>query len=341
MNKTILITGGEGFVAHHVIDTLLKKTNWNIISLDQQYIKNHNRLDYILSKYDDSIKNRIKRIYCTTKSARNFIKFLDQNCNNINYILHFAALADVDDSIKNPLKTIKTNVNITLNILEYARKLKNLERFIHISTEAVFGPINIGESHKEYDRYNSINPYAASKASTEEISIAYANSYNIPICITRLMNQIGERSRGNQFLDIIIRKLQNNQEIIIHGDTQNNTFNTNKYLHSSEVGNALLFILNLDLSNIEINDPYKIHQVHKFNIAPDESINTLEFAKLVSTTMKKDLRYKIEKPISGRPKYVSLDGSSLKKLGWRTSKSLNESITQIVNWYMENPEWMM
>ena len=172
MIQKILVTGGEGFVAHHVIDVLLQNTDWEIISVD---LNKSNRLDYILDKCDDFNKKRVTRLYYDLTDA-DVINFLHEKTSKVDYIFHFAALANIDDSIKNPLFYIQTNVNSTLNILEYARKINDLMCFIHISTEAVFGPASIGESHSEYDRYNSINPYAASKAASEEIVISYANS---------------------------------------------------------------------------------------------------------------------------------------------------------------------
>jgi nucleoside-diphosphate-sugar epimerase len=338
--NVVLVTGGEGFVGHHIINVFLKETDFNIISLDVQYNKNFNRLDYVLSQYDDLTKKRLTRLYINSSSGLNIKSFLEKNIINSNYIIHCAALANVDDSIKDPTKTIKENIDITLEILEYARTLKNLKRFINISTESVFGPIDPNQSFKEYDRYNSINPYGASKAATEEISIAYASSYDIPLCIARLTTQIGERARNALFLSKLINNIYHGNEVIIHGDKVKNIFNTNKYMYVKETAKAILFILNLNLDKVLIEDPYRMHKIHKFNIALDEGINTFELAQLVAKIMNKDLNYSIHESISGRPKFSSLDGSFLKSLGWSPVNTLSESIEIIVNWYLQNKEWI-
>jgi dTDP-glucose 4,6-dehydratase len=210
--KKILITGGEGFVSSHVIDCFLKNTDWIIYSLDHEYIQNLNKLDYVIK--ENNAKERVKRIYTKDHKFSSIKEMLLNLEINPIYIFHFAANASVPFSVLNPVLTINQNVSITLEILEYAREIKlNLEKFFHISTEAVFGPLNSEKTlFKEYDRYNSISPYGASKAACEEISVSYSNSYKLPIVILRLMNMIGERARKDQFLPILINKIFNEEK---------------------------------------------------------------------------------------------------------------------------------
>ena len=183
-NKTALITGSAGFIAHHVIYFLLKNTDWNIISLDRlDFSGNLNRLSDIL-KDEPEFKKRIKIVYHDLRSEIN--QYVSDMIGEIDFILHLAAASHVTRSIKYPLEFIQNNVNGTAHILEYART-KQIERFVYFSTDEVFGPAIPNVMFSEYDRYNACNPYSASKAAAEELCVAYQNTYNLPIYITHIL----------------------------------------------------------------------------------------------------------------------------------------------------------
>ena len=175
--KRVLITGGAGFIAHHLIQYILKNTDWDIVTIDRlDYSGNLNRLNHILNSFDVRDKSRVKIIFHDLKSEIN--PWIKKEIGDIDIILHLAAGSHVDRSINYPMEFILDNVVGTANILEYARLLndsKKLERFIYFSTDEVFGPAPIGVDYKENDRYNSTNPYSASKAGGEELSVAARN----------------------------------------------------------------------------------------------------------------------------------------------------------------------
>ena len=179
--KRVLITGGAGFIAHHLIYYLIKKTSWDIVSLDRlDYSGNLNRLDSILSSLTQEQKSRVTIVYHDLKSQIN--PWIKKEIGDIDIILHLAAGSHVDRSIDYPLEFVLDNVLGTANILEYARKvneLNKLERLIYFSTDEVFGPAPKGVDYKENDRYNSTNPYSATKAGGEELAVAYENTYGI------------------------------------------------------------------------------------------------------------------------------------------------------------------
>ena len=170
--KNVLITGGAGFISHHLIYYLIKKTNWNIVSLDRlDYSGNLNRLNDILSEFSEKQKSRVKVVYHDLKSEIN--PWITKEIGKVDIILHLAAGSHVDRSIDFPMEFVMDNVVGTANILEYARfinKSKGLERFIYFSTDEIFGPAPKGIDYKENDRYNSTNPYSASKAGGEELA---------------------------------------------------------------------------------------------------------------------------------------------------------------------------
>lgn len=178
--EKILITGGCGFIGHHFVEHILKNTNWEIIIFDKLTYASEgfSRLKDI-SAYDD------KRV---TIIALDFNKEIPvgviTEIGNVSYIVHLGAETHVDNSIINPEPFVYSNVIGTMRLLDYARELKNLKKFVYFSTDEVFGPAPIGVSYKEWDRYNSTNPYAASKAGGEELALAYANTYGVPVIVT-------------------------------------------------------------------------------------------------------------------------------------------------------------
>ncbi len=200
--KRVLITGGAGFIAHHLIYYLLKNTNWEIVSLDRlDYSGNLNRLDDIMSSLEEIDKKRLKIVFHDLKSEIN--PWIKKEIGDINVILHLAAGSHVDRSIDYPLEFVMDNVVGTANILEYARIINNsnnLERFIYFSTDEIFGPAPNGIDYKENDRYNSTNPYSATKAGGEELAVAYENTYGLPVYITHTMNVFGERQHPEKFI---------------------------------------------------------------------------------------------------------------------------------------------
>ena len=208
--KNVLITGGAGFIAHHLIYYLLNNTGWNIVSLDRlDYSGNLSRLDSILSKLTAEQKSRIKVVFHDLKSEIN--PWIKKDLGDIDVILHLAAGSHVDRSIDFPMEFVLDNVVGTANILDYARYIndkKGLERIIYFSTDEVFGPAKQGIDYKENDRYNSTNPYSATKAGGEELAVAYENTYGLPVYITHTMNVFGERQHPEKFIPMCIKKIR-------------------------------------------------------------------------------------------------------------------------------------
>ena len=219
MSKTVLITGGAGFIAHHVIDKILRDTDWNIVSLDRLDISgNLNRLHDMLQDHDPKeVAGRMRIIFHDLKAEIN--SQIVHDIGNVDIILHLAAGSHVDRSIQYPMEFVQDNVVGTVNMLDYARKnLPNLEKFVYFSTDEIFGIAPVGVSYKEYDQYNSTNPYSASKAAAEEFCVAYENTYKMPIVVTHTMNVFGERQHPEKFIPATIQKVRDGETVIIHSD---------------------------------------------------------------------------------------------------------------------------
>ena len=340
MSKTVLITGGAGFVAHHVIYYFLKHTDWNIVSLDRlDFSGNLNRLSDMMSEFDSNTRKRVKVVFHDLRAELN--PMVQRDIGNINYILHLAAGSHVDRSIEYPMQFVFDNVVGTGHILEYARSLSNLERFIYFSTDEVFGPAPNGVNYLERDRYNSSNPYSATKAGGEELAVAFENTYKLPIYVTHTMNVFGQRQHPEKYIPMCIRKVNDGDTITIHSDATKAIPGSRHYIHAADVADALFFLLTLN--NTELNEDYGGAKCPKFNLVGKEEINNLQLAEIIADVQKKKLKYEMVDFHSSRPGHdlrYSLSGSYMRELGWEPKISLKERINEVVNWTLANERWL-
>jgi dTDP-glucose 4,6-dehydratase len=341
MSKRVLLTGGAGFIAHHLIEQILKETDWNIVTLDRlDYSGNLNRLADILKDVPTETTKRVEVVYHDLKAELN-----PQICGllgDIDIVLHLAAGSHVDRSIEFPMEFIQDNVIGTANLLQYARTLPNLERFIYFSTDEVFGPAPKGVNYKERDRYNSTNPYSASKAAAEEICVAFENTYKMPIYITHTMNVFGERQHPEKYIPTCIRSIRDGETITIHSDPSKTIPGSRHYIHAKDVADGLLFILGLKEEQLSDWD-YGGAKCPKFNLVGLEEINNLELAKLIAGIQDKELKYRLNDFHSARPGHdlrYALSGDYMKSLGWEPKISFRERIRQVVEWTLENDRWL-
>jgi dTDP-glucose 4,6-dehydratase len=342
MPKTVLITGGAGFIAHHVIDKILRDTDWNIISLDRLDISgNLNRLHDMLQEHDRSeIARRMRIIFHDLKAEIN--NQIVQDIGHVDIILHLAAGSHVDRSITYPMEFVQDNVVGTVNVLDYSRKnLPNLEKFVYFSTDEIFGVAPPGVSYKEYDRYNSTNPYSASKAAAEEFCVAYENTYKMPMIITHTMNVFGERQHPEKFIPATIQKVRDGQKVIVHADPTKTRAGTRMYIHAKDVADGLMFILNM--SDYHHVDDFGGAHCPKFNLVGTEEIDNLTLAQMIADAQGKELNYEMTDFHTSRPGHdlrYALDGSLLKKLGWEPKIKLSERIRDMVHWTLANDRWL-
>ena len=340
--KKVLITGGAGFIAHHLIYFLLKNTNWEIISLDRlDYSGNLNRLNHIVSEIPEIERKRLKIVFHDLKSEIN--PWIKKEIGNVDIILHLAAGSHVDRSIDYPMEFVLDNVVGTANILDFARLINDkqkLERFIYFSTDEIFGPAPKGVDYAENDRYNSTNPYSATKAGGEELTVAYENTYGLPVYITHTMNVFGERQHPEKFIPMCIKKIRDGESITIHSDRTKTIPGTRHYIHAHDVAEAIYFLL---LKKINVEFDYGGAKCPKFNIVGPEEINNLELAQIIADSQGKDLKYQMVDFHSSRPGHdlrYSLSGDKMKKLGWEPSIKLTNRIKQVVEWSLKNQTWI-
>tara|TARA_X000000950_G_C13710164_1_gene575847 strand:- start:177 stop:887 length:711 start_codon:yes stop_codon:yes gene_type:complete len=232
------------------------------------------------------------------------------------------------------------NVVGTAHILDYARKQDNLDQFVYFSTDEVFGPAPKGINFKENDRYNSTNPYSATKAGGEELVVAYENTYGLPAFITHTMNVFGERQNVEKYIPMVIKKVRDGNEVTVHADSDKKIPGSRHYIHAKDVADALLFLLNYDLSKFKPDQTGA--KCQKFNIVGKNEINNLELAEFIASVQQKPLNYQLVDFHSSRPGHdlrYALDGTKMLKMGWKPQSAFDR-LEYVINWTLKNDRWL-
>jgi dTDP-glucose 4,6-dehydratase len=336
MQKRILITGSAGFIGHHLVGHLLKNTDWQIVCLDRlDFSGNLNRLQEVTEGYD---KTRVKVVHHDLKATVN--PQIADAIGKVDYVAHLAAGSHVDRSIDYPMEFVLDNVLGTANILDFARR-RDLERFVYFSTDEVFGPAPDDVKYKEYDRYNSTNPYSATKAGGEELVVAYHNTYGLPAIITHTMNVFGERQHPEKYIPMCIQRARDGQEVTIHSNAEKTKAGSRHYIHAGDVASALLHLLKYDINSMPV-EPSGV-KCQKFNIVGSEELDNLELAKLIAEIQGQELIYKMVDFHSQRPGHdlrYALCGEKMKSIGWEPS-SVKDKLAETIKWSLDNKRWLL
>ncbi len=328
MVKNIIVTGGAGFIGHHTVEHLIRKTDWNIIIIDKLSYAS-NGLEKLKSA--NLLDNSRVKLYTWDLNYPLSVGLKKEIGDNVNYILHIAAESDVNRSIADPVPFVQNNINSTLYMLEYARELPNLEKFYMFSTDETRGVPEDGYAFKETDTFNPRNPYSASKAGCEMLCMAYANTYKVPVMISEMVNAIGERQHVEKFVPKVIKTLLDGEELIIHADKTATVPGSRYYIHARNTADAILFLLD----NGNINESY--------NICTFDEIDNLSMAKKIAEIVGLPLKYKLvdfHSERAGHDLIYRLDGTKLRNLGWKPPVNFEESLCKTVKWYLKHPEWL-
>lgn len=331
--KTVLLTGVAGFIGAHTLEHIMENTDWSVFGVDSlQHAGKYERIEMVLRKNP------------TWQSRFQFKKLdlalpwsTDELPVEVDYIINMASESHVDRSIKNPVPFLKNNLNLTIHMLEFARKVKP-KVFIQISTDEVYGAM-YDHPFVEWERLIPSNPYSASKASQEMIAISYWRTYDVPVVITNTMNNIGEMQDVEKFVPMLIRDISEDKIALVHGTEEE--IGTRFYLHARNHADALLFILNNctpHMYKAETDD-----KPDRYNIVGEDQVSNLEMAERIAKLLGKRLRYRLEDYHTTRPghdMHYGLDGSKLKKLGWVPPLGLEESLRRTVENYMEHKDWL-
>lgn len=321
MSKTILVTGGAGFIGHHLIHYILQTTNYSVVSLDRiDTSSNVGRLHDIIES-NSSWRSRLKVVWHDLKAPIN--PYVAEQIGRVDYIFHLAAGSHVDRSVKNPVGFVMDNVVGTVNLLEYSRTLTELCLFLNFSTDEVYGPAMGNNVFKENDRHNPCNPYSASKSAAEHMCNAYYVTYGIPLITTHTMNVYGIRQNKEKFIPLVINRLSKGETVFIHTD-ENGQIGARKYLNARDVAEAILFLV----EHGQVGE--------KYNISSNEEVSNLELASQLAEIMNVTPDFVLHNPTSTRGKNdirYAICGQKMRDLGWTPKVLLSEGLHEVVEWY--------
>ena len=328
--RKIIITGGCGFIGHHVVEHFSRTTDCDLVVID--------KLSYASLGYDRLRDTGvIDRVQVFATDLVNGIPegVVYELGNRIEFIVHMAAETHVDNSIKDPVPFIRNNVESTISILEYTRNLLksgcDLKRFFYFSTDEVYGPALGTTVFDEWDRHKPTNPYSASKSAAENICISYENTYKIPLMIVNVMNAFGERQHPEKFIPKCIRKILAGETVHVHSHPDKRRAGTRFYIHARNIAAAVGFLLE------------KGSVGEKYNITGEKEVDNLELATFIAKVCQKPLIYEMVNHHADRPGHdlrYGLSGAKMAKMGWVPPYGFEASLTKSIKWTLQNRHWL-
>ncbi len=334
--KTIIVTGGSGFIGSAMVKSLID-LNYSVINIDKlSYASHPNCLDkikgskkYFFEKADICNKKLVNEI---------FDKYSPDG------LIHFAAESHVDNSISNPDLFIESNIVGTLNLLEatrlYFKKIdhnkKNNFRFLHISTDEVFGDLKKGDSpFDESNKYFPSSPYSASKASSDHLVSAWNRTFDIPTIISNCSNNYGPFQNGEKLIPKTILNAIKGKKIPIYG----NGNQIRDWLYVQDHIEALILIFNKG----KIGETFNIGGKNELrNIQVVSTICEMLDKKVIQKPKNLDSFFSLVEFVSDRPghdKRYAINSEKISfSLGWSPKESFQSGIEKTVNWYLDNLE---
>ena len=316
--KTVVVTGGLGFIGSNLINILNKK-KYFIINIDKvTYASNFKNISNNINNY---------KFYQRDINDQNFIKII-LNKYNPSLIFNVAAETHVDRSIDGPKQFIDSNIYGVFNLLEAVRKFKKKIKLIHVSTDEVYGDIIKNRSSKESDPYNPSSPYSASKASSDLLIKSYVRTYKIPAIITNCCNNYGPNQYPEKLIPTIIYKIIKKKPVPIYGNGKN----IREWIHVEDHCNALIKISEKGLLG------------ENYNIGSGIELNNIDIVKKIISSFKKidinlanKAKFVFVKDRPGHDLRYSLNSSKIKKhLKWKCKYNFDEGIEKTIIWYVEN-----
>ena len=330
--KTLMITGGAGFIGSHVVRLFVNKyPEYRIVNLDAlTYAGNLENLEdvkdkpnYIFEKGDITDEQRITELF---------------EQYHFDGIIHLAAESHVDRSISNPLAFVRTNVLGTVTLLNISRQYwgadKSGKLFYHVSTDEVYGSLGETGFFTEETPYDPRSPYSASKASSDHFVMAYHHTYGLPVIMSNCSNNYGSHHFPEKLIPLMINNIKNNKPLPVYGKGEN----VRDWLFVEDHARAIDTIF------------HKGKTGEKYNIGGFNEWKNIDLVHLLCSIMDKKLgraageSAKLITYVTDRPghdmRYAIDAGKLNKELGWKPSLQFEEGLERTVDWYLQHEEWV-
>jgi dTDP-glucose 4,6-dehydratase len=320
----ILITGGAGFIGSNFIQYILDKyPDYKIVNLDVlTYAGNLDNLLKVEKKYGNGALDAERRYWFIKGDIRDK-ELVNEIIRRVDGVINFAAESHVDRSILNPQEFLSTNIIGTHTLLEAARK-HEIKRFLHISTDEVYGSIERGY-FKENDPLTPNSPYSSSKASADLLVMTYFKTYGLPALITRTTNNFGPYQHPEKFIPLFITNFLDNKKVPLYGYglnrrdwiyVEDNCEAIDLVFHHGQEGEVYNIGTNSnELANIEIAS----RLAHLLGRSP----HLIEFTK--------------DRP--GHDYRYSIDISKIREFGWHHRHNFEDGLLKTIEWYKRNEWW--
>ena len=318
MVQNLLVTGGCGFIGSNFINCYHKKhPDVHIYNLDAMY--------YCANKenVEESVRNSdhyklIEGNLCSFDLLNHILDIYQ-----IDTVIHFAAQSHVQDSFDDSFKYTHDNIQGTHTLLEACRRYGKIQKFIHISTDEVYGESLLSDNEEKKNEQSILcptNPYAATKAAAELIASSYRHSFKMPIIITRGNNVYGPNQYPEKLIPRFIEQLKENKKVTIQGDGSN----VRAFLHASDVASALECIL----------EKGQVGEIYNIGSDDDKEYTVLEIAHMLiqkiknTTDYDEHITYIEDRPFNDKRYYIS--NEKVKSLGWSIEKDFMEGIDELI-----------
>ncbi|MBC6490195.1 dTDP-glucose 4,6-dehydratase [Flavihumibacter stibioxidans] len=330
--KTIMVTGGAGFIGSHVVRLFVNKyPDYLIVNLDAlTYAGNLENLkdiedksNYIFERGDITDEKRMQEL---------FEKYA------FDGVIHLAAESHVDRSILDPLQFVRTNVLGTANLLNVARKNWNGnyagKRFYHVSTDEVYGSLGAEGFFTEETPYDPRSPYSASKAASDHMVMAYYHTYHLPVVMSNCSNNYGSYHFPEKLIPLMINNIRNNKPLPVYGKGEN----VRDWLWVEDHARAIDTIY------------HNGKEGEKYNVGGFNEWKNIDLVHLLCSIMDRKLgrtegesaeliTYVTDRP--GHDLRYAIDATKLnRELGWKPSLQFEEGLEKTVDWYLANTEWI-
>ena len=330
--KSILVTGGAGFIGSHLVRLLVNKyPEYHIVNMD--VLTYAGNLDNLKDIQDKENYTFVKCDICDIENVKQiFVNY------NINSVIHLAAESHVDRSIDDPFSFAQTNVMGTLSLLQVAKAYWNGnltdKLFYHVSTDEVYGSLGNEGFFTETTKYDPHSPYSASKASSDHFVRAFHDTYGLPVVISNCSNNYGSYQFPEKLIPLFINNIVNNKPLPVYGKGEN----VRDWLFVNDHARAIDVIFHKG----KLGDTYNIGGFNEWK--------NIDLIKVMIKTVDRMLGREegvSEKLITyvtdraGHDLRYAIDSTKLKnELGWEPSLQFEEGIEKTVKWYLNNSEWI-